>query len=215
MKFRQYLHAGSALMTTNTDHQKGLPMYSQDADSISIAQSISPLALSTDAVFLAQVAKRSKSTKVGAVCVIDLASHFISGTIGNDLVADQELSSRVISSMRDIQVRDFALGSHSEATLQIYSMMWKYLLRIAPAGYVAPIACVLAALSYENGDVPLAQSCLDRAYADEPSYSLAALLRRVFSSSWPPEAFSQMRKELHPKVCASIFDGAEELSLAQ
>ena len=36
-------------------------------------------------------------------------------------------------------------------------------------------------------------------------YSLALLLRRVFTAGWPPQSFSAMRAELHPKVVAGIF----------
>ena len=177
-------------------------------DSKALVDSISCLELSVDPKFLELVSVPVTSQKEGAICVIDLASRFISGAIGSDIASDQELSAKVISALRDIQVRDFALGSHSESTLQIYSMMWRYLMRIAPLGYVAPIACLMAALSYENGDGALANRCLDRAFTDEPSYSLAGLLRRVFSAGWPPESFSSMRLDLHPKVCASIFDSA-------
>ena len=118
----------------------------------------------------------------------------------------KKLSAKVIGSLSDIQVRDFALGSHTSATQEIYWQMWRYLVRIAPPGFVAPVASLLAATSYEKGNGALAQRALDRAQGDDPNYSLATLLRRVFSAGWPPESFAQMRKELHPKVCAAIFD---------
>lgn len=175
-------------------------------DSHALVDSIAPLALSEDSDFIASVSTSHLSQRDGAISVIDLASRFIAGSIGSNRVADQMLSARVISALRDIQVRDFALGSHDGATIHIYAMMWQYLLRIAPAGYVAPIASLYAALCYENGEGALANRSLDRARVDEPSYSLAALLRKVFSAGWPPESFAAMRKDLHPKVCASIFD---------
>ncbi|CAB4667642.1 unannotated protein [freshwater metagenome] len=102
-------------------------------------------------------------------------------------------------------MRDFALGSHDANTLDTYAVMWRYLMRIAPCGYIAPLASLLAAVSYESGAGALAQHCIDRALADNGGYSLATLLRRVFSAGWPPEAFATLRAELHPKVCASIF----------
>lgn len=185
------------------------------ADAAGLVDSISPLLLATDEAFAANVARYGvdpESTSLqdlqrdGAISVIDLASRFIAGSIGQDVAADQELSARVIGRLSDIQVRDFALGSHDEVTLDIYWSMWRYLLRIAPSGFVAPIASLLAAVSYECGEGALAHRCLDRAMEDDPAYSLAALLRRVFSAGWPPESFAQMRKELHPKVCAAIFD---------
>ena len=144
--------------------------------------------------------------KEGAVAVIDLASRFIAGSMGANIEADQELSARVLGALSDIQVRDFALGSHAQATHEIYWQMWRYLVRIAPVGFVAPVATLFAATSYERGDGALAQRALDRAFSDDAGYSLTALLRRVFSAGWPPESFAQMRKDLHPKVCAGIFE---------
>jgi hypothetical protein len=119
---------------------------------------------------------------------------------------DEMLVARVIGRMSDVQVRDYAMGVHQEDTYDLYFAMWRELLRLAPLGVVAPIACIVAAMAYENGDGALAQRALDRAIADDPSYPLAALLRRVFNAGWPPQSFAQMRAELHPKVIATIFD---------
>jgi hypothetical protein len=115
------------------------------------------------------------------------------------------LVARIIGRMNDLQVRDYALGVHTEDTYDLYFTMWRELLRFAPEGYVAPIACIVAAMAYEGGDGALAQRALDRALEDDEQYPLAALLRRVFNAGWPPESFASMRRELHPKVIASIF----------
>lgn len=120
--------------------------------------------------------------------------------------SDRVLVARMIGRMSDVQVRDYAMGVHNEDTYDLYFTMWRELLRLAPRGYVAPIACIVAAMAYENGDGALAQKALDRAFADDEQYPLAGLLRRVFNAGWPPESFSQMRAELHPKVIASIFE---------
>lgn len=192
---------------------QGRPMPFTDV--AGLADSISPLPLASDSAFAANVAHYGVDPESaalhnlqrdGALSVIDLASRFIAGSVGQDIAADQELSARVIGRLSDIQVRDFALGSHDDATLDIYRAMWLYLLRIAPSCFIAPVASLLAAVTYERGEGALAQRCLDRAIEDDSAYSLATLLRRVFSAGWPPESFAQMRKELHPKVCAAIFD---------
>ncbi|MEI9907142.1 MAG: DUF4192 domain-containing protein [Actinomycetota bacterium] len=192
----------------------GHPMPFGNAEELT--ESISSLPLAEDVNFSAEVRSfyldensddLPNLQRKAAVGVIDLASRFISGSIGKDFALDQSLSAAVIGRMTDIHVRDFALGSHAEATADIYWSMWRYLARIAPAGFVAPVASLLAALSYEKGDGALAHRALDRALSDDPTYSLALLLRRVFSAGWPPESFAQMRKDLHPKVCAAIFDG--------
>jgi hypothetical protein len=143
----------------------------------------------------------SKLQRDGATAVIDLAGEFASGRIGQDL----ELTARVIGRLSDIQVRDFALGSHDEENVDTYFQMWRHLMRIAPKGHVSPIASVCAALAYESGDGALAHRALDRALEDSNGYSLALLLRRVFTAGWPPVSFAAMRRELHPKVCAGIF----------
>ena len=137
----------------------------------------------------------------GATAVVDLAGEYQLGRGGED----RELVARVIGRCSDIQVRDFALGSHDEESADGYWQMWRDLLLIAPRGFVAPIASIFAALAYERGEGALAHKALDRALVDDERYSLALLLRRVFTAGWPPESFRAMRAELHPKVVAAIF----------
>ncbi len=139
----------------------------------------------------------------GATAVVDLAMQFAD----RGYQCDIELVSQVIGRMSDIQVRDFALGTHNVKTFDTYWNMWLHLLRVAPAGFVAPVACLFATLAYERGDNELAYRALDRATEDDPKYSLTILLRRVFGSGWPAAAFAAMRVELHPKVTAGIFEG--------
>jgi hypothetical protein len=138
----------------------------------------------------------------GATAVIDLAMQFAD----RGYQCDVELVSQVIGRLMDIQVRDFALGTHNAKSFDTYWNMWLYLLRVAPTGYVAPVACLFATLAYERGDSELAYRALDRATVDDPKYSLTILLRRVFGSGWPAAAFAAMRVELHPKVTAGIFE---------
>ena len=142
-----------------------------------------------------------KLQRDGATALIDLAGEYTQGRGAED----RELAARVIGRLSDIQVRDFALGSHNDETADAYWQMWRDLLLIAPRGFVAPIAAIFAALAYERGEGALAHKALDRALADDERYSLALLLRRVFTAGWPPQSFSAMRAELHPKVVAGIF----------
>jgi len=138
----------------------------------------------------------------GATAIIDLATQFADRGYNCDI----EVIAQVIGRLSDVQVRDFALGSHNEKSFDVYWNMWLYLLRIAPDGFVAPVACLFATLAYERGENELANRALDRAMLDQPKYSLTILLRRVFGSGWPANAFAVMRTELHPKVMAGIFE---------
>ncbi len=173
--------------------------------------SITPLPLSTDPEFIESVntfALRPDMDDLnllqrdGATAVIDLSMQFSD----RGYQCDVELMSQVLGRLMDIQVRDFALGTHNAKSFDIYWNMWLYLLRVAPTGFVAPVACLFATLAYERGDSELAYRALDRATQDDPQYSLTILLRRVFGSGWPAAAFAAMRVELLPKVTAGIFE---------
>lgn len=186
----------------------GHPMPYQNVDQL--INSIAALPSSLDSVWLAEVnafwvesdaEELNDLQRDGATAVIDLAGEYEAGRN----CEDRELMARVIGRMSDIQVRDFALGSHTPETTDWYWQMWRELLVVAPRGFVAPIASVFAALAYERGEGALAQKALDRALADDEKYSLALLLRRVFTAGWPAQSFTAMRRELHPKVVAGIF----------
>ena len=136
-----------------------------------------------------------------ATAIVDLAGEYEAmGCSINTL-----LKARVLGRLSDIQVRDFALGSHNHKSMATYLLMWSELLSMAPPEFIAPVASLCAAISYESADKESAAQYLRRAIADDARYSLATLLQRVFASGWPINAFAAMRADLHPKVCAMIF----------
>jgi hypothetical protein len=186
----------------------GHPMPFENVDGL--VQSIAALPSSFESVWADEVQAfwvSSDSEEIqelqrdGATAIIDLVGEYREGRGAED----RELAARVIGRLSDIQVRDFALGSHTDERADCYWAMWRDLLRIAPRGFVAPIACLFAAMAYERGEGALAHKGLDRGLGDDDQYSLAHLLRRVFTAGWPPQSFSAMRTELHPKVVAAIF----------
>lgn len=140
----------------------------------------------------------------GAEAIIDFINDFSSGGI----CRDKRLVALVLVRLRDLQVRDFALGSITDEKANIYFDAYRWLMRTAPAGYVAPIASIFAALCYERGDGAMAQRVLSRALADDEKYQLAILLKELFARGKRPEIFREMRAELHPKVCDLIFSGS-------
>jgi hypothetical protein len=101
------------------------------------------------------------------------------------------------------------MGICNEENFDSLWALWRWMMRIAPQGYVAPVATLFAVASYERGDGTLAQRALERTFDDDPSYPLARLLRRSFAAGWPPSSFSTMRAELHPKVVAKLFGNSE------
>jgi hypothetical protein len=137
----------------------------------------------------------------GAIAVNDLAREFAEKGISENI----NLIALVLVRLHDLQVRDYAMGITSEENIDTLWTMWRWLLRLAPDGYVAPVATLFAVTSYERGDGAMAQRALERAFDDDSKYGLARLLRRSFAAGWPPSSFSSMRAELHPKICAKLF----------
>lgn len=181
-------------------------------DSEGLSHSISATNFSKDLNWNAQVInfrvaqddpELNAKQRDGAESILLLADFYMQDGKCEDL----KLKARVLGRLSDIQVRDYALGCHNPENLNSYLVMWRELLRIAPPKFVAPVAALFAALAYENGEGALAHRALDRAIEDDPEYSLARLLRRVFGSGWPPSGFAQLRRELHPRVTQTIFGG--------
>lgn len=143
-----------------------------------------------------------KLQRAGALALSDLLHEFEENGISTNI----ELICLVLARVKDLQVRDYAMGITNNENIEQLWSMWRWLLRIAPVGYVAPVATLFSAISYEKGDGALAQRALDRAFDDDATYPLAKLLRRVFAAGWPPSSFAAMRSELHPKICSSLFD---------
>lgn len=127
----------------------------------------------------------------------------------NGFVND-DLKVSVSRSLRDIQVRDFILGITAEGhSTELIANFIDYLSTTAITEEIAPINACLASYLYRLGNTAGAYKCLDKATEADPKYSLTLLLRRVFGSGWPAEAFESMTRELHPKVVEGIEQGGE------
>jgi hypothetical protein len=123
---------------------------------------------------------------------------------------NDDLKTSVAHSLRDIQVRDFILGITAEGhSTELVANFLDYLSNTTTTEEVAPINACLASYLYRLGNTAGAYKCLDKATEADPKYSLTILLRRVFGSGWPSEAFEAMTRELHPKVVAGIEEGAD------
>jgi hypothetical protein len=119
---------------------------------------------------------------------------------------DAEVVVNVLYYLTDIQVRDYALGLMDKNKADTLIPALTYLMEHAPTDtiYMNAPASMLATLYYELDNKEEALLTLSNA---QHNYPLANLLRRVFGSGWPAEAFASMRAELHPKVIAGIFEG--------
>ena len=139
--------------------------------------------------------------RAGALAFTDL----VAMNLHDGAPRDKALTALVLVRLRDLQVRDYAMGFTTEANFKSLFKFWSGLLEIAPTGYIAPVACLLSVINYEQEATKEALQSLDLALADDSKYPLALLLRRVYAANWPAASFAAMRTELHPKVCAALF----------
>jgi len=142
-----------------------------------------------------------KLQRLGAVAVNHLVENFTHSSHEQDF----ELIALVLMRLKDLQVRDYAMGLSTPENIDQQFNLWHWLMSIAPVGFLAPVACLFSATAYESGEAELAHSALDKAFADDLTYPLAILLRRVFFANWPADSFAVMRAQLHPKICATLF----------
>ncbi len=124
--------------------------------------------------------------------------------IDSGTAPDDDHIAEVTAAMnKDIQLRDFVLGLPSERPIAAVNTYLAYFMDVVPGEFIAPVASVLAANLYSIEDES-AREVLSQALENNPTYSLANLLRRVFNSNWPADAFKAMTEELHPKVKAGM-----------
>lgn len=124
--------------------------------------------------------------------------------ISTDSEPDSDHIAEVTAAMhKDIQLRDFVLGLPSEAPIERVNAYLAYFIDSVPSEFIAPVASILAANLYSIEDTT-AKEVLSLALVNDPRYSLAQLLNRVFNSDWPAGAFKTMTEELHPKVKAGM-----------
>jgi hypothetical protein len=110
--------------------------------------------------------------------------------------------------LRDLRARDDAWSRMDPAYREAHLRLWTDLTRLARPGYAAAPASLLAFVAWQSGNGALANVALDRAQADNPRYSMAALLREIIGSGAPP---SRARIPLTPEEVAASYATAEDL----
>ena len=113
---------------------------------------------------------------------------------------EQHIAEMAAALQKDIQLRDFMLGLPSERPMESVINYLACFINSVPDEFIAPVASILASNIYSTENTDEAKAVLARALQSNPSYSLANLLNRVFTSGWPSAAFVAMTYELHPKV---------------
>ena len=114
--------------------------------------------------------------------------------------------------LTSLRIRDDAWARMDPDHRDAHLRLWTDLTRHAQPGYIAAPACLLAFTAWQGGNGALANLALDRALADNPSYSMAQLLRDVIDAGTPP---SMARLPMTPEEVAASYSDADEQSVRQ
>ncbi len=122
------------------------------------------------------------------------------------ILEDGELSDddsvAVLIGLCDVRVRDTVLWFLSRND-KGFGCLDRLLLtlRLAPNGYVAPIATCAALVAWLLGDGARAMIAIERALNDDPDYSLAALIGGSLAAGLPPTAWNEVMQGLSVETC--------------
>ena len=125
---------------------------------------------------------------------------------GGVFATDYEIA-WVTVALKDLRVRDDAWARMDPGHREAHRRLWTDVVRRAQPGHVAAPASLLAFVAWQCGDGALANVALDRALADDPSYSMALLLRQVISAGAPP---SLARLPMSPEEVAASYAGIDD-----
>jgi hypothetical protein len=125
---------------------------------------------------------------------------------GGELASDDDAAWLSVM-LRDLRIRDDAWSRMEPEHKDAHRRLWTDLTRRARPGFVAPAASLLAFVAWQCGNGALANVALDRAQADDPSYSMARLLREVIDSGAPPR---MARLPMTPEEVAASYAADDE-----
>jgi Domain of unknown function (DUF4192) len=158
------------------------------------------------------LAKVTKSSRLGAArhMIASEGLAAVSAMIaayrsGGRFTSDYQVAWLTVA-LRDLRVRDDAWARMDPDHREAHLRMWLDVTRRAQPKHVAAPAALLAFVAWQSGDGALANVALDRALDDDPSYSMAQLLRQVIYAGAPP---SMARLPMTPEEVAASYDDLE------
>lgn len=91
--------------------------------------------------------------------------------------------------VQDVRFRDFAWALITREQAHLHQELWLDVLRRTPDHLAPAPAALLAWAAYQAGHGALAWIALDRCWAADPHYRLAALIARCLEGAVPPDTF--------------------------
>jgi hypothetical protein len=105
---------------------------------------------------------------------------------GTSAALPPERAAELVRAVAHVQVRDAVSACRGTGAAAAAVSLWTDVVRLAPDGWLAGPAALLAAAAYQAGDGVLAGVAIDLALAEEPEHVLAGQLRRALDVGLPP-----------------------------
>lgn len=133
--------------------------------------------------------------KQGRQAVADAVARYRAG--GPELTCDE--AARIVAELRDPGVRDVALRQMNYAGREAHQRLWAGLTRLAPPGYAAAPASLLAFTAWQAGNGALANRALARALDDDPGDHRTLTLLDIIGSGL---TWQEARRLMSPELAA-------------
>lgn len=134
------------------------------------------------------------------------ACELIRSYIGNaDNPEKEDFDKIVFAVNNDYQVRDFLLGLPEYYDVKEVVAFLAHMSNEAPYVEDVPFIAVIAAMSYENGQLQDFYTQMGYIATHRPNYSLSKLLMRCAANRFPKEVLTRMRSELASVVMKACY----------
>lgn len=134
----------------------------------------------------------------------DAVDTFIPAYIADDSAIVPAQIITALTQHEDPTPRDYLMGAVKDYDIVEYMKAIRAISMALPAENRKAATIILSALNYEMGNDDLSNAYLVSVLAEDGDYSLAKLLKRVYTAGWPTGAFAEMRNQLHDKVSAEM-----------
>lgn len=115
------------------------------------------------------------------------------------LPTPEHIAKVAVATCKNVQVRDFLMGLHTEKDADTVGAYLEVLLLSVQKKYSYAVVTVLSTYTYISGEKDTAIQIVKEVLKSNPDYSLARLLDRIFPV-FSGDNMKSMAQELHPKV---------------
>lgn len=115
----------------------------------------------------------------------------VASALGDPEVLTTQVAARLLSGLRDVELRDHVWFLLSRASAADHLTLWSRVLRCAPDGFVAAPATLLGFAAWLSGQGALAWCALDRCFDEDPGEPLALALAETLVRAIPPSVWDE------------------------